>query len=259
MSKLVFIDTHCHLQMKTFKNDIEKIIDNAHIAGVKVLINVGFNIESSEKAVELSRKYSMMFAAVGIHPHDARTYTNRSLSILDDLLKDDKVVAIGEIGLDLKRNLSPLDTQIKVFNEQLAFAQERGVPVIVHIRDAYSIVNDILEKKKPEKVLLHCFSGTKGDAEWGIKMGYYVSFAGNITYSHNKILSVINDIPLSKIVIETDAPYLSPVPHRGKRNEPSFIRYTAEKMAEIKGVTIKEIAEATTKNAKDFFQVEFDG
>ncbi|MCK4235111.1 TatD family hydrolase [candidate division WOR-3 bacterium] len=259
MSKLVFIDTHCHLQMKTYKNDIEKIIDNAHIAGVKVLINVGFNIESSEKAVELSRKYPMMFAAVGIHPHDARTYTNRSLSILDDLLKDDKVVAIGEIGLDLKRNLSPLDTQIKVFNEQLAFAQERGVPVIVHIRDAYSIVNDILEKKKPEKVLLHCFSGTKGDAEWGIKMGYYVSFAGNITYSHNKILSVINDIPLSKIVIETDAPYLSPVPHRGKRNEPSFIRYTAEKMAEIRGVTIKEIAEATTKNAKDFFQVEFDG
>ena len=259
MSKLVFIDTHCHLQMKTFKNDIENIIDNAHIAGVKVLINVGFNIESSEKAVELSRKYPMMFAAVGIHPHDARTYTNRSLSILDDLLKDDKVVAIGEIGLDLKRNLSPLDTQIKVFNEQLAFAQERGVPVIVHIRDAYSIVNDILEKKKPEKVLLHCFSGTKGDAEWGIKMGYYVSFAGNITYSHNKILSVINDIPLSKIVIETDAPYLSPVPHRGKRNEPSFIRYTAEKMAEIRGVTIKEIAEATTKNAKDFFQVEFDG
>ena len=259
MSKLVFIDTHCHLQMKTYKNDIEKIIDNAHIAGVKVLINVGFNIESSEKAVELSRKYPMMFAAVGIHPHDARTYTNRSLSILDDLLKDDKVVAIGEIGLDLKRNLSPLDTQIKVFNEQLAFAQERGVPIIVHIRDAYSIVNDILEKKKPEKVLLHCFSGTKGDAEWGIKMGYFVSFAGNITYSHNKILSVINDIPLSKIVVETDAPYLSPVPHRGKRNEPSFIRYTAEKMAEIKGVTIKEIAEATTKNAKDFFQVEFDG
>ena len=255
----MIIDTHCHLQMKTFKNDIEKILDNAQAIGVKAIINVGFDIESSEKAVHLYRKYPMMFAAVGIHPHDAKTYTDRSLSILGDFLKDEKVVAIGEIGLDLKRNLSPLDSQMKVFSEQLLFAQERDVPVIIHIRDAYSMVNDVLEKEKPKKVLLHCFSGTKSDGEKGIEMGYYVSFAGNITYPHNQFLSVIKDIPLSKIVIETDAPYLSPVPHRGKRNEPSFIRYTAEKIAEIKGVTIEEIAEITTENAKEFFQVKFDG
>lgn len=253
-----FIDTHAHLQMKTFKNDIERVVDDALAAGIEAIINVGFDVKSSEQAVELSQKYPFMFTAVGVHPHDAKTYSSRTLAILDGFLKAEKVIAVGEIGLDFKRNLSPEETQIKVFDEQLVFAQGKNIPVILHIRDAYSKVFETLEKRKPERVLLHCFSGTEADAEKAMKMGYFIAFGGSITYPKTNLSHILKSITLSKIVLETDAPFLSPVPRRGKRNEPSFIYYTAEKMAQIKGVTLKEVSDETTKNAKEFFLLGSD-
>jgi len=258
MSELKFIDTHAHLQMKTFKNDIERVVDDALAAGIEAIINVGFDVKSSEQAMELSQKYSFMFTAVGVHPHDAKTYNSRTLAILDGFLKDKKVVAIGEIGLDFKRNLSPQNTQIKVFNEQLIFAQDRNIPVIIHTRDAYSMVLEMLERRKPGKVLMHCFSGSKEDAERGVKKGYYIAFAGNITYTKSLLPDVSERVPLTRIVLETDAPFLSPVPNRGKRNEPSFIHYTAEKIAQFKGVTVNDLGETTTKNAREIFSLKTD-
>jgi len=250
---MVLIDTHCHLQMKTFKDDMDRIVDDAIVTGIEAIINVGFDVKSSEKAVELSRKYACMFAAVGIHPHDAKMYNSNTLADLNDFLNEEKVIAIGEIGLDFYRNLSPPEVQERVFSEQLFLAKEKDIQVILHVRDAYTRVFEIIEKEKPKKVLLHCFSGSVDDAKRGIAMGFYISFAGNITYSQGRLTDAAREVPFTSMLIETDAPFLSPIPYRGKRNEPSFLRYTVEKLAEIKDVSVEDVAHITTNNAQKFF------
>lgn len=256
---MVFIDTHCHLQMKTFKDDLKKTIDKAHATGVKTIINVGFDVRSSEQAVKLTRVFPGMYAAVGIHPHDAKTFDETSLRMLEDFLSEERVIAIGEIGLDYKRNLSSPDVQRKVFRDQLRFAKDKGLPMILHIRDAYREIFEILEEENPKNVLLHCFSGNKNDVKRGVEKGYYVSCAGNITYAGDSLINAIREVPISHLLLETDAPFLAPIPHRRKRNEPSFIRFTAEKIAEIKGIPVDEIADVTTRNAQRFFKVKPDG
>lgn len=256
---MILVDTHCHLQMKTFRKDMKKVVDNARKAGVKAIINVGFDVKSSEEAVNLSEKYPCMYAAVGIHPHDAKTYDGTTLKMIDDFLREKKVVAIGEIGLDYYRNLSPKSVQKQVFSEQLAFARERAFPVILHIRDAYGEVLSMLEEQSPERALLHCFSGTAADAKRALKLGYYISFGGSITYGGGRINNTAREIPLSSMMIETDAPFLPPLPHRGKRNEPAFIRHTAERLAEIKDESVQMIARITTENASSFFKVKMNG
>lgn len=239
--------------MKTFKDDMDRIVDDAIVTGIEAIINVGFDVKSSEKAVELSRKYACMFAAVGIHPHDAKMYNSNTLADLNDFLNEEKVIAIGEIGLDFYRNLSPPEVQERVFSEQLFFAKEKDIQVILHIRDAYTRVFEIIEKEKPKKVVLHCFSGSVDDAKRGIAMGFYISFAGNITYSQGQLTDAAREVPLTSMLIETDAPFLPPIPYRGKRNEPCFIKYTVEKLAEIKDVSVEDVAHITTNNAQTFF------
>jgi len=252
---LKLIDTHCHLQMRAFRKDIEDVVDSAVSAGVKKIINIGFDLKSSEEAVEFTEKYPLMYAAVGIHPHDAVKYDDIILSKLDNFLKKDGVVAVGEIGLDFKRNYSPREVQIRVFSEQLNFAKERNIPVVLHIRDAYDEVFRILEQVNYPNVLLHCFCGNNNDAKKALGMGCYVAFGGNITYS-DRYSPVIESIPLERIVLETDAPYLSPAPMRGKRNEPAFIAYTAKKLAWIKNMSLEDIGEITTGNAEKFFNLK---
>jgi len=254
MAQLKLIDTHCHLQMKAFRNDIDEVIDNAAIEGVKQIINVGFDLESSRKAVELSGRYPFMYAAVGIHPHDASKCNVQTLSELEDLLKEKCVVALGEIGLDFKRDYSTREIQKEVFVEQLSLAKEVNIPVVLHIRDAYIEVFEILEEFNHSKVLLHCFSGNYDDAQKGLGMGCHLAFGGSITYSE-KLSFVIESTPLDRLLLETDAPYLSPVPKRGMRNEPAFIKYTALRMAEIKHLHIEEIAKITSSNAEKFFNL----
>lgn len=253
---MVFIDTHCHLQMKTFKGEIKKILDNAARAGVKTIINVGFDMESSEEAVNLSKKYPCMYATVGIHPHDAKTYGDDSIAILESFLQEDKVVAIGEIGLDFYRNLSAPELQRTVFREQLEFAKDRDIPAVLHIRDAYGEVLSLLKETKPSKTVLHCFSGTTSNATNAVGMGCYLSFGGSITYGGAHLKDTVHSVPLSSMFLETDAPFLTPMPYRGKRNEPAFIRHTAERLAAEKDVMLEEIAEATTRNAQSFFGIK---
>ena len=253
-----FIDSHCHLQMTAFRKNLKQILENARTAGVQSIINVGFDLRSSEEAVELAQKYQFMYAAVGIHPHDAKTYDNHTLKILEGFLSDSRVVAIGEIGLDYKRNLSPPRIQKSVFTEQLVFAKEKDVPVILHIRDAYSAVFKILEGEKAERILLHCFSGNAIEAKRGVANGYHISFSGNVTYAGRDLIRAVREVPAEIMLLETDAPFLSPIPHRGKRNEPSFIRYTAEEVARIKNISVDEIAKVTTINTKRFFQIEIN-
>jgi TatD DNase family protein len=256
---MILVDTHCHLQMKSFKKDIEKVVDNARKAGVKAIINVGFDVRSSEKAVELSEKFPCMYAAVGVHPHDAKTYDANTLKLMEEFLRECKVVAIGEIGLDYFRDLSPRDVQKQIFTEQLEFALEKRVPVILHIRDAYEEVLSVLEERTPEKAILHCFSGTAADAKRALRLGLFISFGGSITYGGKQMSNTVRAVPLASMMVETDAPFLSPQPKRGDRNEPAFIRHTAVRLAEIKEEKVETVARITTENASSFFGVKVNG
>jgi TatD DNase family protein len=256
---MMVIDTHCHLQMKNFKGDIERVIESARQAGVEAIINVGFDMRSSEEAADLSEKYPSLYAAVGVHPHDAKTYDGSTLHAIEGFLHQRRVVAIGEIGLDYYRNLSPKDVQKKVFAEQLDLAREKGFPVILHIRDAYEEVLSILEEKSPPSAVLHCFSGSLAAAKRAMDLGYYLSFGGSITYGGGRSHDTVRGIPLARMMVETDAPFLAPVPHRGKRNEPAFIRYTIRCLAEIKGESEQRVARITTENAVSFFKVSKNG
>lgn len=256
---MMLVDCHCHLQMKPFRGDVDRVIEHAREAGVKAIINVGFDTRSSEAAVALSEKYDFLYAAVGIHPHDAKTYDGSTLNTLSGFLQHAKVVAVGEIGLDYYRNLSPKKLQKRVFEEQLSFACERDAPVILHIRDAYQDVLSILEEERPRKAVLHCFSSSVADAKRALGCGYFISFGGNITYGGEALSRVVRKVPLESMVVETDAPYLAPIPHRGKRNEPAFIIHTVEKVARIKDVPADAVAKWTTENALKLFKVSIDG
>ena len=251
---LALIDTHAHLQMKTFKKDINTVIERALASGISAIINVGYDLPSSEAAVGLALKYPFMYAAVGIHPNDADGYNEESLLVLEGFVREDKVVAIGEIGLDYKWNKVDKNTQKRVFTEQLDFAKDKNIPVIIHTRYAYSDVFNVLTKHSPSKILLHCFSGNISDLKESINRGYTIAFGGTITYSED-YAELIQVAPIDRIVLETDAPFLAPVPYRGKRNEPSYITFTTEKFASIKGVSFNRIAEATTTNAQKFFNL----
>ena len=253
----MLVDTHAHLQWASFNKDREKVIDHAREAGVERIVDIGFDINGSREAVKLAKKHAGIYATVGIHPHNASRLNGFALDELKRLAENPKVVAIGEIGLDYYRNLSPREAQKKAFETQLSLAKELELPVVIHNREAHVDTLRTLSKFKGRiKVIMHCFSGSREMAEEYVKSGFYVSFAGPISFPNSHELhKVAERVDLSKILLETDSPWLAPQNMRGRRNEPAFLPFIAEKMAELKGISIDELAEATTENANEAFQL----
>ncbi len=258
----MLLDSHTHIDMREFDADREGVLQRAREAGVAAVIDIGIDIASSEAAIALAEKHSDVFASVGIHPHDASKVTEADIARLEVLSKHPKVVAIGETGLDFYRNLSSKESQVEAFKRQLELASRAGLPVVIHSRNANDEVFNILSEwvagmkgaHQPVGVL-HCFSG---DAELGrkyIDMGFLVSFAGPVTYPKSLAAGVAKEIPLDKMLIETDCPFLTPQAHRGKRNEPSYVSYVASKIAEVKGVTGETVAEMASANAIRLFRL----
>lgn len=253
-----FIDTHAHLDGERFNDDLDTVVKNAKDHGVETIITVGCDLESSQASVDLSHSYPNIYATVGVHPHDAAQLTAETLTQLSHLAQEKKVVAIGEIGLDYYRNRCPHDQQQRAFRQQIQLAHQCNLPIVVHDRDAHDDVMQILHEEDAKKLggVLHCFSGDLAMAKRCIDMGFYLSFTGTITYPKNdEIREIIRQIPTEHILIETDCPYLAPQSWRGKRNEPAYVVKTAEKIAEIKGLTLTDIARITSLNAHKLFGV----
>ena len=252
---LSLIDSHAHLDSQRFDRDRDRVVRDARKNGVVQIVNPGAHLESSRKAVELAGRYPGVFAAVGVHPHDAATLTDGTLASLTGLTDSPRVVAIGEIGLDYYRDLSPRDRQRKAFVQQLALARTLGLPVIVHIRDAHRDAIRILEEEAENTTgVLHCYSGDLDTARRAIALGWYISVAGPVTYPNaHRLRGVVSQLPLDRLLIETDCPYLSPQPRRGKRNEPGYVRWVAEQLAETLQVDLERVAEVTTSNTRELF------
>ena len=255
------IDTHAHLDFPQFDGDRNQAIERARNEGVIRIINIGVDLESSRKSVELADEYDEIYATVGFHPHDASKLSLNSLKELKRLAEHSKVVAIGEIGLDFYRDLSPKDIQIQAFKDQVKLALEINKPIVVHIRNAWDEGLSILEKTDAEKVggVLHCFSGDLFQAKKGLDLGFYLSFNGTLTYHKSKSVDLVKKLPLDFILTETDCPYLTPFPHRGKRNEPSYVKLVGEKLAQIfSPLTYQDIERITTVNAQKLFGLNLD-
>lgn len=250
------IDSHAHLNDPAFTDDLEQVILQASEAGVDEIINVGYDLESSSYGIELAERFDRLWAVVGLHPHDAKTWTSQTEDALRKMVKHPKVLAIGETGLDFHYDNSPRNDQREVFRQQLALAREVDLPAVIHSRDAAQETLEIIKEYSDVPCLLHCYSGSFEMAEEYIKLGCYFSFGGPITFKNaNRLRNIVARMPLERVLIETDCPYLTPHPHRGKRNEPAYLLYTAEKLAEISGHTLEEIARITEENTRKFFRL----
>lgn len=250
------IDSHAHINDRRFAADREEVLARARGAGLAGIVNVGFDLPSSAECLELADKYPFLYAAVGVHPHDAGEVPPDYLDRLRELARHPKVVALGEMGLDYYRDLSPRETQRKVFREQLALARELNLPVIIHDRDAHTDVLDILRRDGlgPRGGVMHCFSGDWEVARECLDLGLYISLAGPVTYPNaQKVREVAARVPLERLLVETDCPYLPPQPWRGKRNEPAYVRCVAEEIARLRGISFAEVALASARNCQHLF------
>ena len=254
----MLIDTHAHLEMSEFDKDRDAVIERALENGVDAIIAVGINLEDSKKAIALAKRYDAVYATVGVHPHDAKSIDTATYDSLKKLAEKEKVVAYGEIGLDFFRDRSPRDIQIKRFQEQLDLAGELKLPVVIHSRDAHSETFEILKKHKGNlRGVLHCFSGDYEMATKYIDLGYYISIPGTITFPNaEKLVEVVQKIPLDSLLVETDSPFLTPAPKRGKRNEPAYVAYVAKKISEIRGLSPEEVGMTTSENARNLFGID---
>jgi TatD DNase family protein len=258
------IDTHVHLDSPRFDGDREAVLDRARQAGVGVVVNVGANLRTSRQAVDLADRHPMVYAAVGMHPHDAKELNGTALAELRQLAKHPKVVAVGEIGLDFYRDLSPRNVQRRAFKAQLAWAAKLGKPVIIHDRDAHDEILDTLtgwaaglgnSPLAGRLGVLHTFSGDVAMATQAVELGFYISISGPVTYKKpGHLPEVVVAVPLDRLLVETDCPYLSPQSYRGKRNEPAYVRLVAERVAEFRGMPLEDLAQATTVNAERLFR-----
>jgi TatD DNase family protein len=254
----MLFDSHAHINSDKFDNDREFVLNRAKSNGVGLIVNPGADLESSLAAVQLAEAHDYIYAAVGVHPHDASSMDPAVLDRLESLAQRDKVVAIGEIGLDFHYDFSPREAQRQWFVEQLRLARRLKKPVIIHDREAHEEIFSALraERAFENGVLMHCFSGSAELARQYVGLGAYISIAGPVTYKNNrKTVEVVERVPLDRLLIETDAPYLTPEPHRGKRNEPMYVRHTCETIAKIRGISFEEAAEATLQNGLRFFGI----
>lgn len=253
----MLFDSHAHLDDEKFDEDREQVIARIFESGVAGFVNVGACMASSARSVTLATQYEKIYAAVGIHPHDAENALEKDYEQLAIWSKLPKVVGIGEIGLDYYYDLSPRDVQRKVFVRQIDVARQMNMPIIIHDRDAHADILDVIKKEaKGVRGILHCFSGSLEMAKEIIKLGFYISIAGPVTFKNAaKLPEIVANVPLERLLIETDSPYLTPHPHRGKRNEPTYVRLVAEQVASLRGMELSALAEATHNNAKDIFKI----
>ena len=254
----MFIDTHVHLNADQYEDDLQKVINRALDANVKKMVVIGFDRITIERAMKLVEEYSFLYAVVGWHPVDAIDCTEEDLKWIEELAAHEKVVGIGEMGLDYHWDKSPKDVQQALFRQQIRLAQKVNLPIIIHNRDATEDVIRILQEEEAHLTggIMHCYGGSVETAKQCIEMNFMISLGGPVTFKNaKKPKEVATEIPLEYLLIETDAPYLAPHPHRGKRNEPALVTLVAEEIAHLKGITVEEVAEATTKNAERFFKI----
>lgn len=247
------IDSHAHLDFPQFDDDREAVIERAREVGLAAILNVGADLASSRAAVALVEQYDFVYAAVGVHPHDAKTVTPAVLDELRVLAHHPKVVAVGEIGLDYYRDLSPRPVQRQVFADQLALATELALPVVIHDREAHDDVLAVLRGWQGTGVI-HSYSAGLERLEEVMALGFFASISGPVTFRRaHRLRAVAAAVPLERLLVETDCPYLTPVPYRGRRNEPAYVRYVAEAVAQARGMAEEELARATADNARRLF------
>lgn len=250
----MFIDTHCHLSIEDYE-DIETILEDNRKEGVSPIIISGCTKETIIESLQYGNLYSDVFVTIGYHPSEADITTDEDLFLLEEKLKLNKVVGIGEIGLDYHYGKENKDKQIELFEKQLAIAEKYHLPVVIHSRDATFDTIDCLKKYSVSGVI-HCFSGSLETAKEYIKMGFFLGIGGVITFKNSNLADTVTKIPLDSIVLETDSPYLTPVPYRGEKNSSKYIPFIAEKIANCKNVSLKQVAEITTSNAKYIFHLD---
>jgi len=252
----MYFDTHAHYCDRRFDDDRNELLCSMQEAGVSLILNAGSSMRSSKQSLELADKYSFVYASIGIHPHDAKSMTDNTLSDLEVLLQHAKAVAVGEIGLDYHYDFSPRDVQKKRFREQLELARRINKPVIIHERESLSDTLNLVREYSDLVGVFHCFSGSWETAKIILDLGWYLSFTGVITFKNaRRALEVIEKMPSDRIMLETDCPYLAPDPKRGRRNSSLYLPYIAEKVAQVRGMKTHEVAELTMENGKRFFGI----
>ncbi len=258
MRRMLF-DTHAHLHFPEFAADLPAVLERARAAGIRFMVTIGTDVEDSRRALALAERTPDLYAAVGIHPHDAASADAAALEELEQLAQaSPKVVAVGETGLDYYRDLSPRDTQARVFRVELALARRLGKPVLIHCREAHADVLEILRQEGLPRAggIMHCFSGDEAVARQCLDLGLLISLAGPVTYPNaRKLPPVVKATPADRLVVETDCPFLPPQPYRGKRNEPSYLPITAARVAEIKGQPLEELGSRMARNALQLFGI----
>ena len=259
MADYGLFDTHVHLDDERYDTDREELIAALPSLGVARAVNIGANMETSYNSVELSNKYDFIYASVGVHPHDSIEMRDEDMDTLTALCRDNKkVVAIGEIGLDYHYDNSPRDVQRKRFSDQMALARELEMPVVLHIREAYEDALEILKfyGKMPANGVVHCFSGSLEFAREVLKLGYKIGIGGVLTFSNaKKLVGVAREVDIKDILIETDCPYMAPTPFRGQRNDPAKVWHVADKLSDIKEISVDEIIRITYQNGNEFYRI----
>lgn len=253
---MTWVDSHCHLD--SLEGDLQEALQRAEAAGVETMITIGTDLPSSREAVKLASAHPNVYATVGIHPYDAEDFDEVVGAEIEKLAGDPRVVAIGEVGLDFYREHSSPDAQHRAFAAQIELARRLNLPMVMHIREAFLEVVELLDKAgPPETLIFHCFSGGAPEARIAVEMGGFVSFAGNVSYKNAENLrEAVRATPLDRLLVETDSPYLSPIPHRGKPNEPRNVADVGTAVAAALGLPVDELAEATTANARRAFNLE---
>ncbi len=251
----MLIDSHAHIQLDRFDADQEAVLERAQIAGVHAILVIGFDLETSRGAIVLAEQHDRIYATVGMHPHDAKDLDDETVCIFRDLASHPKVVALGEMGLDYYRDLSPRPIQKVAFERQLDLAEELNLPIVIHNREAYHDILPILGARRGRvRGVMHCFSGDAEIMHQSLALGFHIGIGGPVTYRKSDALQeVARKVPADALLVETDCPWLAPQFRRGKRNEPAYVRATAEKIAELRGVSLEEIGEMTTQNFEDLF------
>ena len=258
----MLVDSHCHLDFDDFEDDTAEIIERARECGVNMILNAGNNIDELENQLALSEKYPFIYAAVGVHPHNASEYPELKAEDIIAKTNHKKVIGIGETGLDYYYDYAPKDLQIKLLKEHIKAAQETGLPLIIHNRDSDDDMADILGKaykEKPFSGMIHCFSSSEKFADFALSIGFYISASGIITFNKSgELRDIFKDIPLDRLLVETDSPFLAPIPMRGRRNEPAYVRYTAERLAQLKEIPFEKLAQITSDNFHNLFRKASD-